>query len=48
MHVFSASYPSLGFAGRRWREPEEEEQGVEVGDDRWDPHVSEREANQQG
>jgi len=27
---------------------EEEEQGVEVGDDRWDPHVSEREANQQG
>jgi len=48
MHVFSTSYPSLGFAGRRWREPEEEEQGVEVGDDRWDPHVSEREANQQG
>jgi len=48
MHVFSASYPSLGFAGRWWREPEEEEQGVEVGDDRWDPHVSEREANQQG
>jgi len=27
---------------------QEEEQGVEVGDDRWDPHVSEREANQQG
>jgi len=35
MHVFSASYPSLGFAGRPWREPEEE-QGVEVGDDMWD------------
>jgi len=27
---------------------EEEEQGVEVGDDRRDSHVSEREANQQG
>jgi len=48
MHVFSASYTSLDFASRRWREPEEEEQGVEVDDDRWDPHMSEREANQQG